>query len=138
MLANRLQQRIAAKKTQLDRQRPLPTTAVQRLQEQLTVEWIYNSNAIEGNTLSLRETRLILEEGLTIGGKSLREHFEVVNHREAIIMVEQLAAEPIPSKLAANIVELKQLAVSILTRRAFDPSKPTKSDRWLLIVLMLQ
>ena len=57
---------------------------MRRLQEQLTVEWIYNSNAIEGSTLTLRETQLILETGLTIGGKSLREHFEVINHREAI------------------------------------------------------
>lgn len=57
----------------------------------MRVEWTYNSNAIEGNTLSLRETRLVLEAGLTVGGKSLREHLEVVNHREAIGYVESLA-----------------------------------------------
>ena len=57
----------------------LPAAAVRRLNEQLALEWIYNSNAIEGSTLTLRETQLILESGLTIGGKSLREHFEVIN-----------------------------------------------------------
>ena len=84
------------KKTQLDALRPLPTAAIRRLNEQLTIEWIYNSNAIEGSTLTLRETQLILEQGITIGGKSLREHFEVVNHREAIQLVESLVMQQAP------------------------------------------
>jgi Fic family protein len=92
----RLLTRIQAKKARLDELRPLPVAAVRRLNEQLTVEWIYNSNAIEGNTLTLRETQLILEQGITIGGKSLREHFEVVNHQEAIKLVESLAAKQDP------------------------------------------
>jgi Fic family protein len=91
MLEARLLARLTEKKAQLDALRPLPMAAVGRLQAQLTVEWIYNSNAIEGNTLTLRETLLILETGLTIGGKSLREHFEVINHKEAIEYVETLA-----------------------------------------------
>lgn len=91
MLETRLQQRIQVKKAQLDALRPLPVTALRRLNEQMTIEWIYNSNAIEGSTLSLRETQLILEQGITIGGKSLREHFEVVNHQDAIRRVESLA-----------------------------------------------
>ncbi|CUS03799.2 conserved protein of unknown function [Candidatus Promineifilum breve] len=97
MLDSRLLIRLHTKKAELDARRPLPAPAVRRLEEQLAVEWTYNSNAIEGNTLTLRETQLILEQGVTIGGKSLREHFEVVNHREAIGLVESLAAgnEPI-------------------------------------------
>ena len=97
MLEARLLARIEEKKTRLDALRPLPLAAVARLNEQLTVEWIYNSNAIEGNTLTLQETRLILETGLTVGGKSLREHFEVTNHREAIRYVEGLVdgTEPV-------------------------------------------
>ena len=91
MLEARLLARIEEKKSRLDALRPLPPAAVARLNDQLTVEWIYNSNAIEGNTLTLQETRLILETGLTVGGKSLREHFEVTNHREAIRYVEALA-----------------------------------------------
>lgn len=92
MIDQRLLTRIENKKAQLDRLRPLPTAAVTRLRDQILVEWIYNSNAIEGNTITLQETRLILETGLTIGGKSLREHFEVINHRDAIDYVEDLAA----------------------------------------------
>ena len=75
MLEPRLLSRLEKKKNQLDALRPLPAAAVNRLREQLNLEWIYNSNAIEGSTLTLRETQLILETGLTIGGKSLREHF---------------------------------------------------------------
>lgn len=97
MIEPRLLARLEEKKTQLDALRPLPAAALRRLNQQLAVEWIYNSNAIEGSTLTLRETQLILETGLTIGGKSLREHFEVINHKEAIEYVEALASgdEPI-------------------------------------------
>jgi len=90
MLNPRLLTRIQQKKEQLDALRPLPAASIGRLKEQFTVEWIYNSNAIEGSTLTLRETQLILETGLTIGGKSLREHFEVINHKDAIEYVESL------------------------------------------------
>lgn len=76
--------------------RPLPATAVNRLRGQILVEWIYNSNAIEGSTITLQETRLILETGLTVRGKSLREHFEVINHRDAIDYVENLVASADP------------------------------------------
>lgn len=96
LLEPRLEHRITSKKAKLDAQRPLPAAALERLHHQLTVEWIYNSNAIEGSTLTLRETELILQQGLTIGGKSLREHFEVINHREAIAFVEALAGEDEP------------------------------------------
>lgn len=111
MLQTRLQSRIEAKKVQLDALRPLPAAAVGRLQEQLTLEWIYNSNAIEGSTLTLRETQLILEQGITIGGKSLREHFEVVNHRQAIKMVESLAVRQEPLT-AFHVRQLHALVLS--------------------------
>lgn len=91
MLSSRLLTRIEEKKAKLDSLRPLPAATLNRLKEQFTVEWIYNSNAIEGSTMTLRETQLILETGLTIGGKSLREHFEVTNHKDAIDYVEALA-----------------------------------------------
>jgi Fic family protein len=97
MIEPRLLKRLEAKKAQLDGLRPLPFAAVNRLRDGILIEWIYNSNAIEGSTVTLQETRLILETGLTIGGKSLREHFEVINHREAIQYVEELVqnTEPI-------------------------------------------
>lgn len=82
-------QRIDALKSELDACRPLPAAAVKNLRDVYRVEWTYNSNAIEGNTLSLIETKVVLEDGLTIGGKRLQEHLEVVNHAEAIDFVEE-------------------------------------------------
>ncbi len=96
MMEIRLLTRLNEKKAELDRLRPLPTAAVRRLNEQLALEWIYNSNAIEGSTLTLRETQLILQVGLTIGGKSLREHLDVINHKEAIDYVEALIEDNAP------------------------------------------
>jgi len=59
----------------------------------LLLQWTYNSNAIEGNTLTLRETKVVLEDGITIGGKTLKEHLEVVNHKEAIFCIEDIVNE---------------------------------------------
>lgn len=84
-------ERVAAKKASLDAHRPLYGPAVQSLRETMALEWTYHSNAIEGNTLSLQETRVVIEDGMTVRGKSLREHFEAINHHEAIAAVEQLA-----------------------------------------------
>ena len=78
-------------KSQLDALRPLPEHTVRTLHEQQVLEWTYHSNAIEGNTLSLKETKVVLE-GITIGGKSLNEHFEAINHREAITYVESIVS----------------------------------------------
>ena len=76
-------------KKRLDSYRPLEPIVVQNLKEDLIVKWTYNSNAIERNTLTLNETKVALE-GITVEGKSLREHFEVINHKEAILFVESL------------------------------------------------
>ena len=84
-------QRIETKKNQLAKARPLPQAALKRLKSELAIEWTYNSNAIEGNTLTLQETRLVLEQGITIKGRNLREHFEAKNHEKAIYFVEELA-----------------------------------------------
>jgi Fic family protein len=76
-------------KSMLDGLRPLPEHTLRTVHEQLVLEWTYHSNAIEGNTLTLKETKVVLE-GITIGGKSMREHFEVINHKEAIDYVEAI------------------------------------------------
>ena len=85
--------RILEKKTALDKLRPFGKGALARLQETFRVDLTYNSNAIEGNSLSLNETKLVLEEGLTIGGKSMKEHLEVTNHSQAIDFVESLVGK---------------------------------------------
>ncbi|WP_025145721.1 Fic family protein [Pedobacter jeongneungensis] len=76
--------RLYDKKAKLENSRPLPNSALHRIKEDLTLEWTYNSNSIEGNTLSLKETQMVLQEGMTVKGKSLREHFEAYNHEKAI------------------------------------------------------
>ena len=78
-------------KAKLEAMRPLPQHTIKSLRENLILEWTYNSNAIEGNTLTLNETKVVLE-GVTVGGKTIREHFEAINHREAIYWVESLVA----------------------------------------------
>lgn len=79
-----LLQSIEGKKRELDTFRPFSPELVRKLDEQFTVEWTYNSNAIEGNTLTLQETDLVINRGLTIGNKTLKEHFEAINHKEGI------------------------------------------------------
>jgi len=59
------------------------------LREKLFLDWTYNSKAIEGNTLTINETKVVLE-GITVGGKTMREHLEVINHRDAISYVEDV------------------------------------------------
>lgn len=82
--------RIQQKKAELDELRPIPNHILKSIKESLTIEWTYNSNSIEGNSLTLRETQMVLEEGFTIKGKSLKEHFEAVNHQNAINYIEEL------------------------------------------------
>lgn len=86
-------QRISRKKEELDRLRPFSKASLKILKENFAVESTYNSNAIEGNTLTKSETRLVIEEGITIGGKSMREHFEAINHKNAIDFIESIVKE---------------------------------------------
>ena len=94
-------------KNKLDAQRPLSPSVVKNLQEDLILRWTYHSNAIEGNTLTLLETKVVLE-GITVGGKALREHFEAINHRNAIYYVEDIIKkeEPFSEWQIRNIHQL--------------------------------
>ncbi len=100
---------IDKKKSQLDKHRPLPKHTLKSLRENMLVEWAYNSNAIEGNTLTMSETKVVLE-GITIGGKSIREHLEVINHRDAILFLEELAHKDEPL-CERNIKDLHRLVL---------------------------
>ncbi|HYD92764.1 MAG TPA: Fic family protein [Flavobacterium sp.] len=86
-------ERLYEKHARLISNRPLPHAALQSIREGLSIEWTYNSNSIEGNTLNLRETQMVLQEGITIKGKSLREHFEAKNHERAIEHLYTLVSE---------------------------------------------
>ena len=94
-------------KNKLDAQRPLSPSIVKNLQEDLILRWTYHSNAIEGNTLTLLETKVVFE-GITVGGKALREHFEAINHRNAIYYVEDIIKkeEPFSEWQIRNIHQL--------------------------------
>jgi len=94
-------------KKEIDSNRPFPSSLSQNLQQNLIVEWTYNSNAIEGNTLTLSETKVVLE-GITIGGKSVKEHLEAINHKEAILYLEMLVNgnEPISEWNIKNIHQI--------------------------------
>ncbi|MEA1891868.1 MAG: Fic family protein [Campylobacterota bacterium] len=79
------------KKEQLDKLRPLSKAQIKNLKNVYDIQLTYNSNAIEGSTLTYSETKLILNEGITIGGKSMNEHLEAINHQEAIGFIEDVA-----------------------------------------------
>src|SRR6202046_485391 len=90
------------RKAELERLRPLSTAALAQLQKHYDVELTYTSNAIEGNTLTLRETAEVIEHGITVGGKKLKEHLEAVDHYEAVLWMRDLAAETAP--IGENVV----------------------------------
>ncbi|MFD2036650.1 Fic family protein [Belliella marina] len=75
--------------------KPLNQTQLHKLKEYFNIAYTFESNRIEGNTLTLQETHLVVNEGITIGGKSMREHLEAVNHSEAIDYIEGLVKSEI-------------------------------------------
>ena len=82
-------------KKELDSKRPIPKETLKSLKESINLEWTYNSNGIEGNTLTLRETQVVLE-GITVGGKSIKEHLEAINHEKAILYLDDLVKDKNP------------------------------------------
>lgn len=107
--------RIDAKKKELDGRRPLTEGEVARLNEEFIVEYTYNSNAIEGNTLTLRETDLVLR-GLTIHQKPLKDHMEAVGHKEAFEYVRELVKDNVP--ISENVI--KQIHFLVLADKKDD------------------
>jgi Fic family protein len=111
----RIARRLLHKKKQLDMYRPLPAFTVQRLHQDLRVMLTYHSNAIEGNTLSLAETQMVLEYGVTINGHPLREFLEATNHAEAFDALTKLAHDPIT---ADTVLSLHHLVMDKIDERA--------------------
>lgn len=113
--AESLLESIDRKKTELNSGRPLTEGEVERLTEEFVVEYTYNSNAIEGNTLTLRETDLVLR-GLTIDRKPLKDHMEAVGHKEAFDFVRELVKEQEP--LSERVI--KQIHYLVLADKKDD------------------
>ena len=99
-----------ALKAKLDAHRPLAPEVIKNLHADMVVRYTYHSNAIEGNTLTISETKAVLEDGVTIGGKSMREHLEAINHREAIDYLIVLAGQP-GALSEAEIKDLHQIVL---------------------------
>ena len=106
---------IDRKKVELDSRRPLTAGEVARINEEFIVEYTYNSNAIEGNTLTLRETDLVLR-GLTIDSKPLKDHMEAVGHKEAFDFVSELVKDNVP--ISEGII--KQIHYLVLADKRED------------------
>ncbi len=106
---------IEKKKAELDTKRPLTEGEVQRLYDDFMVEYTYNSNAIEGNTLTLRETEMVLR-GLTVDRKPLKDHLEVVGHKDAFYFVVDLVKE----KAEITEIVIKQIHSLVLADKPMD------------------
>jgi cell filamentation protein, protein adenylyltransferase len=106
---------VEEKKAQLDRLRPLKPHALVNLEHTYDLELTYTSNAIEGNTLTQIEINLVIEQGVTIGGKKLKDHLEAIDHYEAIGYVRELARQDAP------LTELNIRNLHALVTKRSDP-----------------
>lgn len=105
-------ERIESKKDALDRLRPLPPPAVDKLRQQFEIEMTYNSNAIEGNRLTLKETYLVIGEGITVKNKSLKDHLEAKDHYEALEFIMELVEHKKPQTVSEQLIKtLHQIVV---------------------------
>jgi len=111
-LDNKIQDRLEEKLNRLNSYRPLPKTALQKIKERFEIEMTYNSNAIEGNSLTLKETYLVINEGITIKGKPLKDHLEAKNHKEALDYLYDLVSNGQRNTISERLIRsLHQLVV---------------------------
>jgi Fic family protein len=112
LLDARILKRLTSSIAELNRHRPLKASTLKKLREQFTVEMTYHSNAIEGNRLTLKETLLVLREGVTIKGKNLQEHLEAKNHEEAMNFLFEVVDSKKRLTLSHHLIrQLHQLVV---------------------------
>lgn len=107
----KLLDRIAHKKAELDALRPLPQALVQNLDEWFKIELTYSSNAIEGNTLTKNETAMVVEKGLTVAGKSVKEHLEAINLAHAIDFIKTLITKNHTELTQQDLLNIHQLVL---------------------------
>lgn len=118
VVAERFAQLFAAideKKAELNKRHPLTEGEISRLREEFMVDYTYNSNAIEGNTLTLKETAMVLQ-GMTVDQKPLKDHLEAVGHRDAFLCVEELARR----KARLRERDIKSIHTLVLMDKAED------------------
>jgi len=112
-------QKLHVKKQRLDNNKPLPDELIKNLEEWFRIELTYTSNAIEGNTLTRQETAMVVEEGLTVQGKSLVEHQEAINHAKAFDFIQMLVSKKRQELTARDILDIH----SIILNKIDDPNK---------------
>lgn len=101
--------KLAEKKQKLDGYRPLSSALVNNLEEWFRVELTYTSNAIEGNTLTRKETALVVEDGITVRGKTLKEHLEAINHAEALDFIKELVKKKRQEITGRDVLDIHAL-----------------------------
>lgn len=107
--------KLSAKKRRLDAYKPLPKEVIDNLKEWFRIELTYTSNAIEGNTLTRQETALVVEDGITVQGKSLEEHLEAINHAKALDFIMSMV-----SKKRQDITETEILDIHRIILQKID------------------
>jgi Fic family protein len=108
-------------KKELDGYRPFSVELIHGLKQLFDVDLTYNSTAIEGNTFSFQETKILLLDGITIGGKSMREHLEIINHKEAIDYIEALS-----KKKTENLTKTDIFNIHAIILQGIDPKNAGK------------
>ena len=105
-LDKKIKDRLALKLKRLNSYRPLPEPALRKIREQFEIEMTYNSNAIEGNSLTLKETYLVINEGITIKGKPLKDHLEAKSHKEALDYLYELVSKDRKNTISEKLIRL--------------------------------
>jgi Fic family protein len=114
-------EKIDTLKRELDKLRPLEGDQVRNLKTLFDIEFTYNSTAIEGNTFSYQETKVLLLDGITIGGKSMREHLEIINHKEAIDYIEELSHKTTTELMRTDVFNIHSIIL-----QGIDPKNAGK------------
>ncbi len=117
---------ILTKKAQLDELRPRVSGGTKNLDHSHDLELTYTSNAIEGNTLTAVETTLVIEQGITVGGKPLKDHLEAIDHYDAIRYVRELARRGTAPLTELDVRNLQSLVVQ-RSRRRLPVATPLKA-----------
>lgn len=127
MIIKNLLKELSSQKKELDKYRPLPPDIMGRVEQKMRLEWNYHSNAIEGNTLTLGETRSLILNGITAKGKPMKDHLDVEGHNEAILAIENA----VKTKTPFNEVFIRGLHKVLLKKPYSSPAitsdgKPTR------------
>lgn len=131
-LKSALNQRLNAKLKKLNELRPISSTLLQKLKEKFEIEMTYNSNAIEGNTLTLKETYWVIQEGITVKGKPLKDHLEAKNHQLALEYLYELVEQDGQSTISEHLIKsLHSLVFWQFQRHKFLADKYL--DQWLIL-----